>query len=129
MIRAPKLALALSLLVLAGIASGCGADRGPLAEQRAEELVAAAEAAGVAANVTVENAEALYGTSATEVCDVFAGSGDEPNLPGNPAGRHWQVFTTETVEYTRLVIKTYCPDRLEKFEDVVDELEIAGGSR
>jgi|GEM_PF-3120013 len=128
MIRTPKVALLLALLVLAGVVAGCGADRSPLAEQRAEELVAAAEAAGVADNVTVENAEALYGTSATAVCDVFSDDG-ELNVPGNPAGRHWQLVTSDAAEYTRLVVKTYCPDRLPQFEAVVEELEISGSTR
>jgi len=120
--------LALALLAALAI-GGCGADTSPLAKHRAEELVAATEAAGVAQNLTVENAEALYGRSADSVCEVFNGSDDELNLPGNPAGNHYRVFTEEAVEYTRLVVKTYCPDRLDNFEDAVDELEIAGSSR
>jgi len=120
--RGRSLPVVLALAAISIGVAGCGADTSSLSQQRAEQLVSEAHAAGVGQNVTVENAEALYGTSAAAVCDVFNGSGDELNLPGNPAGRYRKAITTDAVEYTRLVVKVYCPERLPRFEALVHKL-------
>jgi len=115
----------LVVLTAALVASGCGADNSPLARERAEKLVDETQKAGVGQNVTVENAEALYGTSASQVCDLFKGSGDQLNFLGNAPGRRWSVITSDAVEYSRLVVEAYCPDNLARFDSVVDQLDVS----
>ena len=72
-------------------------------------------------------AEALYGTSAPQICDVLDGgvsSAESLLLTGNPAGRRRRSsITTDAVTYERLVVKTYCPDELSTYDDLVDDID------
>jgi hypothetical protein len=120
-------------VVLAGAAllaaAGCGTDESAASRHKAEQLVAATHAAGVGANVTVDTAEALYGTSAPAVCKLFNGSGDALNLIASPGGGHYKVFTTHAVAYGRAVVEVYCPQHLAEFNKVVGELEVDKATR
>ena len=111
------------------LAVGCGstsdADKAT-EQQKAEQLVAATQAAGVAPHLTVEVAESLYGTDAATVCDVFQDgltTAERNDLLGNPAGRRTKTITTDAVEYGRLVVQTYCPDELANYDKVADKLD------
>ena len=110
------------------VVAGCGrsaADEGE-AKQRAEQLVAATEAARVAPNLTTEVAASLYGTGAPTVCKVFADgltTAERNDLWGNPTGRRAKTITTNAVTYGRLVVQTYCPAELSNFDDVVKTLD------
>jgi hypothetical protein len=93
--------------------------------RKAEELVAATEAAGVAPRLTVDVAEALYGDDAAAVCDAFDGSLGSAGrllLFGNPSGRRPKTITTRAVEYSLLVVETYCPEHLEHLRSEVEDL-------
>ena len=84
--------------------------------------MSATESAGVASGLTVETAEALYGTSAPQICDALDGgvsSAESLLLTGNPAGRRGKVVTTDAITYERLVVQTYCPDQLSTYDDLV----------
>jgi hypothetical protein len=113
---------ALSALVVAG----CGEDAtSATGRERAEQLVAATEAAGVAPGLTVDAAEALYGDDAPAVCRAFDGgtsSAADVALRGHLANRR-KVITTDAIIYGRLVVQTYCPDVLGDYDAVVDELD------
>ncbi len=71
-------------------------------------------------------AESLYGTSASQVCDVLkdgVSSAESLLLSGNPSGRRPKIVTTDAVTFERLVVKTYCPDELSTYDDLVDDID------
>lgn len=93
---------------------------------KAKDLVAATKSAGVAPGLTVGVAESLYGESAPQICDVLDGgvtSAEALLLKGNPAGRREKLVTTDAVTYERLVVKTYCPDQLSTYDDLVADID------
>jgi hypothetical protein len=94
-------------------------------QQKAQQLVASAHSAGVAPHLTVGVAEALYGSSAPAVCQLFKGGLDTPernDLVGNLSNRRPTTITTNAVAYGRLVVQTYCPDELSRYNDFVQNL-------
>ena len=114
-------ALIAATLILAGCGSTSDADQATETE-KAEQLVAATQAAGVAPHLTTDLAEALYGTDASTVCDVFESgltTAERNDLLGNPSGRRSKTITTNAVEYGRIVVQTYCPDELANYDEVV----------
>jgi hypothetical protein len=113
------------LSATAALVTGCSARSGSdreVEQQKAAELVAATRTAGVAPRLTTDLAEALYGTDAPGVCDLFDGglaTSAKNLILGNPAHGRRKTVTDEAVVYGRLVVQTYCPDELDDFEDVV----------
>jgi hypothetical protein len=94
-------------------------------QQKAQQFVAAAHSAGVAPHLTVGVAEALYGSSAPAVCQVFKGgldTAERNDLVGNPSNRRPTTITTNAVTYGRLVVQTYCPDELSRYNAFVNNL-------
>ena len=92
----------------------------------AEQLVSAAQAAGVAPGMTVAVAESLYGSSAAQICDALDGgvsSAESMLLTLNPSGRRAKLITTDAIAYERLVVQTYCPDELSTYDDLVSEID------
>ena len=119
------------LLVIASglLAAGCGgstsaADK-TTEREKAQELVSSAHAAGVAPHLTADIAKALYGKDAPAVCDVFEDgltTAERNDLLGNQAGRRPKTITTDAITYGRLVVKTYCPDELSRYDSIVEDL-------
>jgi len=107
--------------------SGCSSsEAGSTEKANAESLVSAAHAAGVAPDLTVGVAESLYGTSAPQICDVLEdglGSAEALLLSGNPSGRREKLITDDAVTYGGLVVKTYCPDELDEYDDLVADID------
>jgi hypothetical protein len=123
---AARAAAIVSALVLLAGCSSTGAEERATEKSQAEALVTAAHSAGVAPGLTVGVAESLYGTSAPQICDVLDGgvsSAETLLLTGNPAGRREKLITTDAVTYERLVVKTYCPDDLSTYEDLVADID------
>ena len=119
-------AVLLGVLVLVAACSSTGAEEQATEEADAKTLVSAAHAAGVATGLTVEVAESLYGTSASQICDVLkdgVSSAESMLLSGNPSGRREKLVTTDAVTYERLVVKTYCPDELSTYDDLVADID------
>lgn len=113
------------VLFTAGCGSTSAADQAA-EQEKAEQLVAATQAAGVAPHLTVDLAESLYGTDAPTVCDVFADgltTAERNDLWGNPTGRRAKVITTDAITYGRLVVQTYCPEELQNFDDAAKTLD------
>jgi hypothetical protein len=122
--RALAVAIA-ATLVAAGCSSQSDSDE-QLEQQKATELVAATQDAGVAPRLTTDVAESLYGTDASTVCDAFDGglSTSAKNLIlGNPAQGRRKTVTDDAVVYGRLVVQTYCPDVLDDYEEAVADLD------
>ena len=116
----------LCVLVLTVGCSSTGAEETATEQANAKTLVSAAHAAGVAPGLTVEVAESLYGTSAPQICDVLkdgVSSAESLLLSGNPSGRREKLVTTDAVTYERLVVKTYCPDELSTYDDLVADID------
>lgn len=114
-------ALVCAVLLVAGCSSTGGKEKA-----HATKLVSAAHSAGVAPDLTVGVAESLYGTTASQICDVLkdgVSSTESLLLAGNPAGRRPKVVTTDAVTYERLVVKTYCPARLSTYDDLVADID------
>lgn len=119
----------LLVVALGLLAAGCGsfsnAGEGSAEQQKAQELVSSAHAAGVAPHLTVEVAEALYGNDAAGVCKAFEGgltTSERNDVLGNPANRRPKTITTDAITYGRLVVKTYCPDELSRYDAIVKDL-------
>jgi len=92
----------------------------------AEQLVSAAQAAGVAPGLTVAVAESMYGSSAAQICDALdggVGSAESMLLTLNPSGRRAKLITDDAITYERLVVQTYCPDELSTYDDLVSEID------
>jgi hypothetical protein len=114
----------LLLLSVAGCSSTSSSDKA-IAQEKAQQLVAAAKAAGVAPHYTVDATAAEYGTSALQVCGAFKRGLNGPGsllTIGNPAGRRPKLISTQAVTYGRLVVETYCPNRLKNFNKTVSDL-------
>lgn len=122
------LVVSLALWGVALMGAGCGSDDAEDASEQAlaEQFVDAAHAAGVAPNMTVDAAEALYGSDASAVCDAFDGdlSTSASNvLFGNLAQRRRKAITDDAVTHARVVVETYCPDQLDDFDSAVKDLD------
>lgn len=119
----------LAAVILLVVAVGCGSSSGAEEAQqreRAEDLVTATQAAGVAPRLTVDTAEALYGTEAPAVCEAFRGGSTtsaELILRGNAFRGRRKAITPEAVTYARLVVETYCPDVLQDFRRGVRDIQ------
>jgi hypothetical protein len=116
----------LAVLVLVAACSSTGTEEQATERDNATTLVTAAHAAGVAPGLTVEVAESLYGSSASQICDVLkdgVSSAESLLLSGNPSGRREKLVTTDAVTYERLVVKTYCPDELSTYDDLVADID------
>jgi len=115
------------LAVAATFASAsCASDSDPVAQQRATELVAATQQAGLAPGLTVESAEALYGADAPAFCEAHrADLGSVAGLVvrGNTAQGRRPTITDEAIEYGRLVAEIYCPDVVDDYDAFVGDLE------
>jgi hypothetical protein len=122
-------ALLARVAVLVGVGllvAACGSTGSAKEQADAQALVSAAHNAGVAPGLTVGVAESLYGTSAPQVCDTLEGgvsSAESLLLKGNPSGRRPKIVTTDAVTYGRLVVKTYCPDQLSTYDDLVADID------
>ncbi|MEO1056203.1 MAG: hypothetical protein AAFY28_04735 [Actinomycetota bacterium] len=115
---------ALSVAALLGAA--CSSDNDPVAEERATQLVAATEQAGLAPGLTVESAEALYGADAPSFCEAHRADLDGVAglvVRGNTAQGRRPTITDEAVEYGRLVAAIYCPDVLDDYDNLVDDID------
>jgi hypothetical protein len=115
--------LGLGVLVLL---AACSSTSSAEETSKAQQLVAATASAGVAPGLTVDTAEALYGTSADQICDALDGgvsSMEKFLLTGNPSGRRGKLISTDAVTYGGLVVKTYCPDQLSTYDDLVDDID------
>jgi hypothetical protein len=128
-VRRRRLLAYLSAFALVVIVAGCGstsaADQAT-EQKKAAQLVSAVHAAGLAPHLTTDVAEALYGTDAPTVCDVFEDgltTAEENDLLGNPSGRRAKTITTDAVAYGRIVVTTYCPAELANFQKAVDHLD------
>ena len=120
----PRATRAGALVGLVLLASGCSSTAdGGQAEQtsRAQSLVAAADAAGLAPGLTVDAAESLYGTDAPQICGVLDDGVQSAQslISSVPVGRRTKLFTTNAVAYERLVVGTYCPEQLPTFDALV----------
>ncbi|MEM8620031.1 MAG: hypothetical protein AAGF73_09940 [Actinomycetota bacterium] len=108
------------------ISAACSSDSDPLAEQRASELVDRAAEAGVAPGLTVETAEALYGTDAPAFCEAHRGDLDGVAglvVVGNTAQGRRPVITDEAITFGRLVAEVYCPDVLDDYDAFVGDVD------
>ena len=131
--RTRILIAATTALVVLTTACSSTSDEDEATEQAlAEQLVNAAHTAGVAPRLTVDVAESLYGTDAPSVCDTFddgLSTAEQNLLLGNPAHGRRKKITDDAVTYGRIVVDTYCPDNLEAYNDVVDDLDPFGASK
>lgn len=116
----------MALVGAAALLAACTSTHSAEEKSKAESLVAATESARVAPGLTVGIAESLYGTSAPQLCDALDGgvsTAESLLLRGNPSGRRGKLISTDAVTYGRLVVKTYCPDQLATYDDLVDNID------
>ena len=121
-------------LALTVAAAGCGSSDASAgtAGQKAQQLVSAAHAAGVAPNLTVDTAAALYGGDAPTVCKVFKDgltTAERNDVLGNPSGRRPKAITSDAVSYGRVVVQTYCPGALPHYDAAVNDVDALKSER
>ena len=124
--RAGMVAVVAIALMATASCSSDGSSDDDTAHALATELVEQAHATGVAPRLTVDTAEALYGTDAANICDAFDGglsTAERTLILGNPAHGRRKTITVRAVRYGRLVVKTYCPEHLDDFDHAVKELD------
>lgn len=117
---------AMATLVLVSACSSSSSAEQAEQKKLAEQLVAATQAADVAPGLSVSTAEALYGTSAPQICKVLDGGVDTAEsllLQGNPSGRRSKVISTDAVTYERLVVQTYCPKHEAAFNRLAADID------
>lgn len=115
-----------SLLLSAVACSGTSPADKAQEKSLAEQLVSATKSANVAPGLTVDTAEALYGTSAPQICDALDGgvsSAESLLLQGNPSGRRPKLVTTDAVTYEGLVVDTYCPHNTSTYKKLVSDID------
>ena len=127
--------MACSIVVWGIVASSCSfrsdSDQ-EAAESKAEQLIESLRGTSLAPRLTVAVAVSLYGTDAPSVCGAFDGglnSNEYLLLLGNPSNRRSKTVTEHSVEFTRRVVRTYCPDQQTEFDDVVEPLNPVGHNR
>lgn len=106
------------VVALAGVA--CSNVDQSVANQRAQQLVA--QVGDLSPELDVETAESVYGDSAPTVCGLLT---DSPvnivtwarTYRGMPADE-----TSQLVEVDRVVVQVYCPDELDRFNELLDSL-------
>ena len=122
-----RMAVILVIVALAGVNAGCGSDESEADEQaKAEQLVAATQAAGVAPRLTVDVAESLYGTDAEAVCKAFdeeLSTSATNQLLGRFGLSRRKTITDQAVTYGGLVVDTYCPEFRGNYDAVVADLD------
>lgn len=116
-----------TVAVLAGGLTGCGeADDSVSANAKADALVVAARASDLAPHLTNEVARTLYGDDGGRVCATLKRD-QQPTLIGLGRMRilsQPDEHVDDLVAYDRLVVGIYCPDKLGRFEKVLDELHV-----
>ncbi|MGO4255011.1 hypothetical protein [Marmoricola sp. RAF53] len=104
----------------------CSTSHSASEKAKAQQLVAATESADVAPGLTVQAAEALYGSSAPQLCDALddgISTAEQLLLTGNPSGRRGKLVTDDAITYGRLVVQTYCPKKISEYDDLVDDID------
>jgi hypothetical protein len=112
--------------------AACSASHGPQARSNAESLVSATRSAGVAPGLTVDTAEALYGSGAPQICDALKGglsSAETLLLAGDQSGRGGKVVSSDAITYERIVVQTYCPDQLSTYDQLVSDINVTKTTR
>ncbi len=122
-----RMAVVVAIVALAGVSAGCGSDESEADEQaKAEQLVAATQAAGVAPRLTVDVAESLYGTDAEAVCKAVDGdlsTSAKNQLLGRFGLSRRKTITDHAVTYGGLVVDTYCPEFRAQYDELVADLD------
>jgi len=119
---AVALALGLSACTAAGTASDSDGDQ---ARALAAELNDNLTEAGLPA-LDTETATALYGTDGGVSCENAGELQHQLSLSqfgNNSTNLRRVVLDPSVVVYDLAVIQTYCPDKLEDFQDVIDKLD------
>jgi len=121
-ILAAALGIGLGACTPAGSASDPDSDAAQALAAQFDENLAAA---GLPA-VDIATATALYGTDGGVSCENVGELQHELSLSqfGNNSGNLRRVVLDPTlVEYDLVVIETYCPDQVDAFQEVIDELK------
>lgn len=111
------------IMVAIVILVGCGESSNKVAQQHANELVRATQSAGLALGLTPQIAVSLYGKNAHAICGPL--KDDEVNLVTLSRIQLWGTPSDKTddlIAYDKLVVQTYCPDQLEEFEELLNDL-------
>lgn len=118
--RAAALVLALGVAL-----SGCGhTSDSELARQRADELVAKTQANGSAPGLTAETARNLYGEDAHSVCAPLRHDPIEVVTWARVTRHVPREQVRDLVAYDRAVVEVYCPDELQRYDELLDDLHV-----
>ena len=126
LLRSAGLALALGLAVSACTAAGAGSDSdSDRATELADQLNQNLADAGLP-SLDTETATTLYGTDGGVACENVGELQFDLSLAqfGNNSGNLRRVVMDPSLfDFDQAVIETYCPDKIDEFRDVVDDLD------
>lgn len=123
------------VLIVVLAAWGLGAYRGHKNDQQAKakagQLQEALQNAGLETYASIDQIARLYGTDGGAACDTPGKALADAMLKaqlvngaGGPSARPVKV-ARETLAGQLLVIKVYCPDKLGRFQNFVDDLDFS----
>jgi hypothetical protein len=124
-VRRPAWTASVGLVVVLALA-GCGQDVTDAEAAKAKDLQAAVRPIGI--DISEGVAASLYGTDGGAVCEDAADPGTLSSEAASVVSHRFALRKTKAdrddVKYLRAVIKTYCPDQLDSFNDYVDGLAV-----
>ena len=119
----------LLLLVVIGLITYSSNERSAEAEQKAQELTQKLEAAGLRAPASDDVFIRSFGTDGGAVCDNPGDALGKATLfslftnGASHVGQRPVIVDRRLIEGQLLIMETYCPDELQKFQDEVQDLK------
>ena len=112
------------LVAVVGLAAGCGSTNEDTADALAGDFTQAAVDSGVAPEMTTGLAKSLYGDDGGAVCAALDDQPDDVALPWAWTRTHRMPseHVKELVDYDRVVVDVYCPDKEGTFNALLDDL-------
>lgn len=124
----------LVVLTVVALLMYLGARQEVKATDKAEELLAAFDDAGIAVSFTPEQVARVLGDDGGATCadpnaalsraTLLAGLSNGAGGPGLRA----TIVESRLVQGQLLIIQTYCPDEAEEFQEFIDSLNLVDGS-
>ena len=121
--------LVVVILAVIGLITYSGEKETERAQQKAQELAQAYEAAGLRAPIDQERIVRWLGDDGGEVCESPGDALgralmlDQLANGASQVGRRPVIVDSRVIEGQRLILETYCPDKLKAFQEDFDDLK------
>jgi len=117
------------ILAILGLLLYNGAQDNQQAQAKAEQLTKAFAQAGLAVPVDTDQLVASLGTDGAAVCENPANALGKATLADSLTngasfvGRRAVIIDKQILQGEALILKTYCPDKLQPYQDKIDQLK------